>query len=122
MLLRLSGADTKEIEKLVRQSIAANPSSVNARLALINFYVRGRDFKTALTTAQEAHAALPNEPRTAFDPLVPTLVWLAILAAVGVLTAVGWLMVRSCRWIPGSSTQTRKPPTDCQQSTAYQLR
>ena len=63
VLLRVSGADPQEIEKALRQSVAANPNSATARLALMNFYVRGRDLKSALTSAQEAHAALPNDPR-----------------------------------------------------------
>ena len=63
VLLRTSGANPQEIEKPLRQSVAANPGSVNARAALVNFYTRDRQFKEALTAAQEAQAALPNDPR-----------------------------------------------------------
>ena len=62
VLLRISGEDPKEVEKLLKQSVAANASSPSARVSLINFYLRGRDFKAALAAAQEAQAALPNNP------------------------------------------------------------
>lgn len=60
VLLRLSGANPQEIEKLLKQSVAANPASPTARVALTNFYLRTRDFKAALAAAQEAAAALPQ--------------------------------------------------------------
>jgi tetratricopeptide (TPR) repeat protein len=60
VLLRVTGAGSQEIEKLLRQAVAGNPTSVGARASLINFYVRSRDSKAALAAAQEAQAALPN--------------------------------------------------------------
>jgi putative PEP-CTERM system TPR-repeat lipoprotein len=60
VLLRVSGADPKDIEKLLKRSIAANPSLPAARAALTNFYLRTHDFKAALGAAQDAAAALPN--------------------------------------------------------------
>jgi putative PEP-CTERM system TPR-repeat lipoprotein len=60
VLLRVSGANPDEIEKLLKQSIAANPSSPTARVALVNHYLRSRDTKSALVAAQEAAVALPN--------------------------------------------------------------
>jgi len=63
VLLRVSGANPQDIEKPLKQSVAANPTSANARLALVNFYLRGRDFKAALGAAQEAQAALQNNAR-----------------------------------------------------------
>jgi len=60
MLLRITGAPKEEIEKLLRQAVAANPSSPNARLALINFHISNRDFTKAAIAAQEAQAALPT--------------------------------------------------------------
>jgi putative PEP-CTERM system TPR-repeat lipoprotein len=62
VLLRVTGADSQQIEKLLKQSVAANPSSANARASLVNFYLRNRDQKSALAAAQEAQAALPNNP------------------------------------------------------------
>jgi len=60
VMLRVSGANPQEIEKVLKQSIAANPASPTARVALINYYLRARDFKAALAAAQEAAAALPQ--------------------------------------------------------------
>jgi putative PEP-CTERM system TPR-repeat lipoprotein len=60
VLLRLSGANPQETEKLLKQSIAAHPGSPTARSALINYYLRTHDAKAALAAAQEAAAALPN--------------------------------------------------------------
>jgi putative PEP-CTERM system TPR-repeat lipoprotein len=62
-VLRTTGADTREIESLLKQAVAGNPGSVSARSALINFYMRGRDFNGALVAARAAQAALPGEPR-----------------------------------------------------------
>ena len=63
VLLRVTGAPPVEIEKVLKRSIAANPSSPTARMAMLNFYVRARDHKGALAAAQEANAAVPNQPR-----------------------------------------------------------
>src|SRR6185503_12817029 len=62
-VLRTTGADAGAIEKLLRQAAAGNPASVSAHSALINFYMRSRNFTAALGAAQAAQAALPGEPR-----------------------------------------------------------
>jgi putative PEP-CTERM system TPR-repeat lipoprotein len=62
-VLRTTGADAREIEKLLKQAAAGNPASVSAHSALINFYMRSRNFSAALGAAQAAQAALPGEPR-----------------------------------------------------------
>lgn len=62
VLLRITGAKQGEIEKLLKQAVVGNPSSPTARLVLINFHLTNRDFKAALTAAQDAQAALPNSP------------------------------------------------------------
>jgi putative PEP-CTERM system TPR-repeat lipoprotein len=62
VLLRVMGVDPRQSEKLLKQSVAANPNSANARVSLVNFYLRNRDQKSALAAAQEAQAALPNNP------------------------------------------------------------
>jgi putative PEP-CTERM system TPR-repeat lipoprotein len=61
-LLRVGGANQKEIEKVLKQSVVGNPTSQTARLTLINFYLRSRDFRGALAAAQDAQVALPNNP------------------------------------------------------------
>ena len=60
VLLRVTGAKPQDIENLLKQSIAANPSSPTARAALVNHHLRARDSKAALAAAQEAAAALPR--------------------------------------------------------------
>jgi len=60
VLLRITGAPKEEIERLLRQAVAGNPSSPNARIALVNFHIGNRDFAKAVAAAQEAQAALPT--------------------------------------------------------------
>lgn len=62
VLLRVTGADQQEIAKLLKQSVASNPSSPTARATLTNFFLGIRDFPSALAVAQAAQAALPNNP------------------------------------------------------------
>jgi putative PEP-CTERM system TPR-repeat lipoprotein len=62
VLLRVTGANPQEIEKLLKHSVASNPASPSARASLINYYLRGRDYKGALAAAQDAQVALPNNP------------------------------------------------------------
>ena len=62
VLMRVTGAPQAEVEKVLKRSITANPASSSARLALVNYYLRLPDPKAALAAAQEASAALPNDP------------------------------------------------------------
>jgi putative PEP-CTERM system TPR-repeat lipoprotein len=48
---------------VLQKAIAAQPESANARLALVNLYLRERDFRSALNAAQEAAAAVPGDSR-----------------------------------------------------------
>jgi putative PEP-CTERM system TPR-repeat lipoprotein len=57
-----------EINAVLQRAIAANPGSVNARLALINLYLRDGDARAALTAAQEA-AANSNRNARILDAL-----------------------------------------------------
>lgn len=57
------GAPAKEIATTIDRAIKANPTSVSPRLAQINYLNQNRDTKAALTAAQSANAAIPNEPR-----------------------------------------------------------
>ncbi len=71
-----TGAEPKAVGETLQRAVGANPQSVPARLALIEFNLRNKDTKGALTAAQSAAAAMPNDPR--------------ILAATGVaLEAAG---------------------------------
>jgi len=58
-----TGAEPKAIGETLQRAVNANPQSVPARLALIEFQLRNKDTKAALTAAQSAVAAMPNEPR-----------------------------------------------------------
>jgi putative PEP-CTERM system TPR-repeat lipoprotein len=58
-----SGAKPAEVLPVLQRAVAANPQSVNARLALISFHLREKDAKAALVAAQEANNALRNEMR-----------------------------------------------------------
>lgn len=60
VLLRITGAPQQEIESVLKQAVASNPNSPNARISLINFYLGSRDFPKALAAAQDARVALPK--------------------------------------------------------------
>jgi putative PEP-CTERM system TPR-repeat lipoprotein len=62
-LLAASRAPAKEVTAALQRAVAANPSSVNARLALIAYLGRTKDLKGALAAAQAARTAIPNDPR-----------------------------------------------------------
>jgi putative PEP-CTERM system TPR-repeat lipoprotein len=62
VLQRITGAKQEDVEKLLKQAVTGNPTSARARLVLINYHLANRDFKGALTAAQDAQAALPSSP------------------------------------------------------------
>ncbi|HEV8257831.1 MAG TPA: XrtA/PEP-CTERM system TPR-repeat protein PrsT [Casimicrobiaceae bacterium] len=62
-LVQSLGGESSEIESLLKRAVNANPQSISARVALVNFYAQKGDGKQAQLAAQEANAALPNEPR-----------------------------------------------------------
>jgi putative PEP-CTERM system TPR-repeat lipoprotein len=49
---------------LLKRAVKANPQSIMSRVELVSFYSRKGDGDKALLAAQEANAALPNDPRT----------------------------------------------------------
>ena len=59
-LLGATRAPTAEVKAAIERAINANPSSVRARLALINYYAQQRDAKGALAAAQAANSAIPD--------------------------------------------------------------
>lgn len=63
-LVQSLGGDPMEIESLLKKAVTANPQSINARIALVNFYTQRGDTKQAQLAAQEANIAMPNDPRT----------------------------------------------------------
>jgi putative PEP-CTERM system TPR-repeat lipoprotein len=58
-----TGADAKVIGETLQRAVTANPQSVPARLALINFHLRNKDNKAAFAAAQSAVATMPSDPR-----------------------------------------------------------
>ena len=65
-LLRLriaNGADKKEQAILLQAAVAAAPQSQAPRLLLVEYHLRNKELKEALTAAQQAVAAIPNDFR-----------------------------------------------------------
>lgn len=61
--LRLrAGEKPLDVVDSVAKAVTANPTEPAPRLALIDLYMRGGDFKKALSVAQDAVAALPDKP------------------------------------------------------------
>ena len=56
-------APAAEIVPVLQRAIAAKPQSATARVALINLYLQEKDTRAALSAAQEASAALRDDPR-----------------------------------------------------------
>ena len=63
-LVQSLGGEASEVEVLLKKAVTVNPQSIGARLALVSFYTQKGDLKQAQFAAQEANAALPNDPRT----------------------------------------------------------
>lgn len=65
-LLRLriaNGADKKEQASLLKAAVAAAPQSQQLRLLLVEYHLQDKQPKEALTVAQQAVAAIPNDFR-----------------------------------------------------------
>lgn len=58
-----TGASQKDILEPVERAVSGNPQAVAPRLALIQLHMRFKDTKKALAAAQEAQAALPDDPQ-----------------------------------------------------------
>jgi putative PEP-CTERM system TPR-repeat lipoprotein len=58
-----TGATPKEVGATLERAIAANPQAVQARVAQVNLLLAERDAKAALTAAQNAANAIPDEGR-----------------------------------------------------------
>ena len=57
-----SGGKPEEVLVLINKAVAANPTDVPSRLALINFYLNTKEPKKAAVAAQEAQGAIPDNP------------------------------------------------------------
>lgn len=56
------GAPKEEVADLIGKAVSANPTDKGPRLLLIDFHLRNKDFKPALSAAQNAVAAIPDSP------------------------------------------------------------
>ena len=56
------GGKPQEIVALLQKAVSAHPADPSPRLALINYYVRSKDFKNAMLASQQAMAAIPDRP------------------------------------------------------------
>ena len=61
-LAALNGAPKDEVAELLSKAVAASPEEAVPRLLLIELLLRHRENKQALTMAQDAATALPNNP------------------------------------------------------------
>ena len=57
-----SGAATDEVAKLIGDAVNANPTDAAPRLLLVDFHLRNKELKQASSAAQNAVAALPDNP------------------------------------------------------------
>lgn len=57
-----NGGTPDEVAGLINKAVAANPGEVAPRLALIQYHLNTKDFKKAMTSANDAIAALPDKP------------------------------------------------------------
>ncbi len=56
------GGSSADVAELINKAITANPTEKVPRLLLIDLYLRTKDNKLALSTAQNAVAAIPDNP------------------------------------------------------------
>lgn len=57
-----NGALVDEVTGLINKAISANPSELGPRIALIQYYLKNKDSKKALTAANDAATAIPDKP------------------------------------------------------------
>ncbi|MEO6626786.1 MAG: XrtA/PEP-CTERM system TPR-repeat protein PrsT, partial [Burkholderiaceae bacterium] len=57
-----SGGQKDEVADLIGRAITANPTDKSPRLLLIDFHLRNKDYKLAVTAAQNAMSAMPDSP------------------------------------------------------------
>jgi len=56
-------APAPEVGAVLKRAVSAKPDSAAARVALVNFYLQGNNSREALAAAQEASAAVGQDPR-----------------------------------------------------------
>lgn len=61
-LLAMTGSPAKDIQAVLDRGLAAEPTALPIRVALVRMLAQGGDAKRALLLAQEASAAAPDDP------------------------------------------------------------
>lgn len=61
-LKNATGGKPEEVLSFISKAVEANPTELAPRLAQIEFHLRNKDSKAALTAAQNALAAIPDKP------------------------------------------------------------
>lgn len=57
-----TGGSHDEVAGLIAKAVSANPQESSPRLALIQHHLKAKEYKKALTAANEAAAAIPDKP------------------------------------------------------------
>ena len=57
-----SGGPKNEVAELITRAVTANPNDKTPRILLVEFHLFNKDFKLALTAAQNAIGAMPDNP------------------------------------------------------------
>jgi cellulose synthase operon protein C len=57
-----NGGTQEEVAGLIEKAVTANPSEAAPRLALIQYHLKSKNIKKALTAASDAAAAIPDKP------------------------------------------------------------
>ncbi|MBN8281586.1 XrtA/PEP-CTERM system TPR-repeat protein PrsT [Zoogloea sp.] len=60
--MAMTGAQAKDVQTVLEKGLAASPTSLPVRLALVRLLVQSGDVKRALSLSQEAAATAPDEP------------------------------------------------------------
>mgnify|MGYP001022682039 FL=1 len=61
-LKNAAGGKPEEVLSFITKAVEANPTELGPRLAQIEFHLRNKDLKSALSAAQNALAAIPDKP------------------------------------------------------------
>jgi putative PEP-CTERM system TPR-repeat lipoprotein len=56
------GGSPEEVATLIGKAISSNPTDIGPRLALIQYHLKNKDNKKALTAANEAATSIPDKP------------------------------------------------------------
>lgn len=61
-LKSMQGGSAEEVSGLIQRAVAVNPSEAGPRVALVSWWLKNKEHKKAMAVAQEAVAAIPDQP------------------------------------------------------------